>query len=334
MTENIIKQAQNIWSMLDDMATNDPENYKKFIAKNLNEKPDFLIQPKEHMCIETIVDGTNSENDEPLFINIMEWSSIPDSHKDEDPISICGGIIYKVKENGKAVKITSVAFNPEILIKYGKNSKNIDGKNMLIFMALEFLENFNNIKLKKTFKLLIENIKGHISMAAANIFSSIKKKNDLQEKSFIENDLLTNIKSSLKSGTLTDQFEDLNITPIGSNKLQLSKPLIEELSTEDFNANDDYESVDDIDFSNFATPNYSMKNLSNERLKIDIDLPGVFNVHECILDVGPDDFVLIVKDKYYLNIKFENEVSIHNVEASFSKKCSQLTVYIPVLIII
>jgi hypothetical protein len=32
-----INMANNIWKMLDDMADSDPESYKKFIEKNLNE---------------------------------------------------------------------------------------------------------------------------------------------------------------------------------------------------------------------------------------------------------------------------------------------------------
>ena len=32
-----LKQADSIWRMLDQMAENDPDNYKKFISKHLNE---------------------------------------------------------------------------------------------------------------------------------------------------------------------------------------------------------------------------------------------------------------------------------------------------------
>lgn len=32
-----LKMADNIWKMLDDMSSNDPEAYEKFIQKNLSE---------------------------------------------------------------------------------------------------------------------------------------------------------------------------------------------------------------------------------------------------------------------------------------------------------
>ena len=35
--EKDIKMANNIWKMLDEMSSNDPEAYKKFIEKNLSE---------------------------------------------------------------------------------------------------------------------------------------------------------------------------------------------------------------------------------------------------------------------------------------------------------
>ena len=48
-------QAQHIWSMLDDMAIQNPDAYKKFIEKNLTEGKQALRPPEPHMCVRTTI---------------------------------------------------------------------------------------------------------------------------------------------------------------------------------------------------------------------------------------------------------------------------------------
>lgn len=51
--ESVMNQAQHIWSMLDDMANNDPKAYKAFIDKQMQEKKEFSAPAEPHMCIQT-----------------------------------------------------------------------------------------------------------------------------------------------------------------------------------------------------------------------------------------------------------------------------------------
>ena len=48
-----MQQAQNIWSMLDDMADSDPSAYRKFIERHLKEGKEMMQPPQPHMCIVT-----------------------------------------------------------------------------------------------------------------------------------------------------------------------------------------------------------------------------------------------------------------------------------------
>jgi len=51
--ESMMNQAQHVWSMLDDMANNDPGAYKAFIDKQMEEKKEFMSPPEPHMCVQT-----------------------------------------------------------------------------------------------------------------------------------------------------------------------------------------------------------------------------------------------------------------------------------------
>lgn len=50
---SMMNQAQQIWSMLDDMAQNDPQAYRKFIDKQLKEGREAMKPPEPNMCIQT-----------------------------------------------------------------------------------------------------------------------------------------------------------------------------------------------------------------------------------------------------------------------------------------
>lgn len=52
-TESMMQQAQHIWSMLDDMAENDPKAYRRFIEKQKAEHKEYMSPPEPHMCVQT-----------------------------------------------------------------------------------------------------------------------------------------------------------------------------------------------------------------------------------------------------------------------------------------
>ena len=52
-SDSMMKQAQHVWTMLDDMADNDPKAYRTFIDKQTAERKTFLAPPEPHMCVKT-----------------------------------------------------------------------------------------------------------------------------------------------------------------------------------------------------------------------------------------------------------------------------------------
>lgn len=46
-----LQQVSQLWSMLDDMSAKDPEEYRKFIERQLREGADMYSTPQPHACI-------------------------------------------------------------------------------------------------------------------------------------------------------------------------------------------------------------------------------------------------------------------------------------------
>ena len=53
MDADSMSQAGHIWSMLEDMSQTDPQAYRKFVDKQMEEGRKAMSPPKPHMCIQT-----------------------------------------------------------------------------------------------------------------------------------------------------------------------------------------------------------------------------------------------------------------------------------------
>lgn len=51
--ESLLNQAQNVWTMLDEMAENNPDKYKEFIDKQMKEAKEYMKPPEPDMCVQT-----------------------------------------------------------------------------------------------------------------------------------------------------------------------------------------------------------------------------------------------------------------------------------------
>lgn len=52
-TEDVLRQANQFWSVLDDLCQNDPAAYRKFIEKQMKEGAEFSAPPQLHSCLRT-----------------------------------------------------------------------------------------------------------------------------------------------------------------------------------------------------------------------------------------------------------------------------------------
>ena len=65
----MLQKAQHIWTMLDELAEKNPESYKNFISKQLNEGREYARLPEPHMCIKTTILKVNYfRHNESIYI--------------------------------------------------------------------------------------------------------------------------------------------------------------------------------------------------------------------------------------------------------------------------
>lgn len=54
-TEDVLRQVNQFWSMLDDLSENDAAGYRKFIEKQMKSGADFTAPPELHSRVRTHV---------------------------------------------------------------------------------------------------------------------------------------------------------------------------------------------------------------------------------------------------------------------------------------
>ena len=64
--ESLLKQADHMWKMLDNMAENNPEGYQRFIKKQLQEGSTHFKPPKP-------VFSLSCEIDKVRFYIVLHW---------------------------------------------------------------------------------------------------------------------------------------------------------------------------------------------------------------------------------------------------------------------
>lgn len=50
-TEDVLRQVNQFWSMLDDLSQSDPAAYRSLIEKQLKEGPELTAPPELHSCL-------------------------------------------------------------------------------------------------------------------------------------------------------------------------------------------------------------------------------------------------------------------------------------------
>nr|XP_006823603.1 PREDICTED: PIH1 domain-containing protein 2-like [Saccoglossus kowalevskii] len=266
-----MKQAQHIWSMLDELSDSDPEAYKKFLDKTLQEGIENMAPPKAYMCIHTDMFTPRKEK---LYVNIVSWDKIPEPKTNFDPIPVTATDITQITEDNDTFSTIICAFNPSTLDQCCKNSKD---QHLLINLALDLVRDKNKVKISRKYELCFDfNFKGDQRLLK-NTFS----KSEPQEQegkdvaSYMDNpeSMLQHLGlSKSEAGMCKVNFEKkMNL----EKKSNSSKKLIQEMGNEE----------------KFVEPTYeiSIKDVSGKkprRIVLKISLPEVHSVQECDLNIS------------------------------------------------
>ncbi|RNA24184.1 PIH1 domain-containing 2, partial [Brachionus plicatilis] len=308
--DSYTKQAQHIWSMLDDMATSNPQSYKNFIDKTLKEGREALKPPEAHMCVKTSLLEPKKCT---LFINVFSWNRIPEPKNDSDPIPVFGKeLIFD-----KNVSFINIAFSPQILEKYGKNSNQKEELDMLIDLSIKFIQNQNKCRIDETnFSVLNSNFYGDLAQNLVNLTQkqSEKLKSDLD----IAKEALDSmgLKNSNLPDNLLNELAGIGMDP--SSSKESKRNLIEELDEK-------------------KIPEYEEKFIQNNSgciHEIRIYLPKISSFKECDLNIDKNEVVLNALNYRTLKIALVKngqnyDFDENKIEAKFVKNKSILKIKIP-----
>uniref|UniRef100_A0A8W8L238 PIH1 domain-containing protein 2 n=1 Tax=Magallana gigas TaxID=29159 RepID=A0A8W8L238_MAGGI len=292
--DSMMTQAQNIWTMLDEMSERDPQAYKKFIDKHMKEGKEYMKPPEPHMCVMTMTTNMKGR----YFINFCSWNKVPEPKTPEDAIPVIGTPVLQDKDENGDFSYSGVAFNPKILEEFGIDCnlqvlmKAFQGKNKNT--DDEFDEHLS--EMEKTFGLQGLGAKDSLLNKLANLSTE----ESVQDKNAPNIQLPGLGKEHTKKQNLIQEMNSSNSEQVCETK----------------------------------EPDYKMEEKFNgedlEKLLLTIKLPGVNKVSECELDISEDDIDLTVEDRYHLNLSFPYLINDAKASAKFNKNNSSLIITLPV----
>ena len=218
-----------------------------------------------------------------FYINICSWEEVPAPKTDKDPIPVMAGEVSEPTESDMTYSVVDVLFNPSVL-KGIENKK--DHRNLLIHLALDYLEDTKHIQLLRKYKNLKIKYKGDFK--TLNRFLNLNRdKSPFMESSSVnssglQTDSPQSLLHQLTSLNSTDKRKESNAFSLFTTQQDKSgkenKKLIQEISS----SNVQSESV---------VPNYEVivkdaDEKHSKRVVIKVDLPGVKSTREFELDVS------------------------------------------------
>ncbi|XP_063688156.1 PIH1 domain-containing protein 2-like [Bolinopsis microptera] len=129
--DHMLKEAEKIMKLLDDMHESNPDEYQQFIKKTLEEGKSEMKVAEFRFSIH----GMSKKDSKKVFINVCGFPPVPAPKSDDDPISVHGGECYEEVVNGKESIIEYLGINPKVLDEVGSD-KSL--QKMLIKLAIDF----------------------------------------------------------------------------------------------------------------------------------------------------------------------------------------------------
>lgn len=303
--DSLLSQADSVWKMLDELAEADPEGYKKFISQKMKEGVEFYNPPEPCFCISTSMviynatvysknHGTNSVGTSlikviffqlpevithKLFVNICGWERVPAPKSDQDPIPVMAGDIQsqEVHVGQPEFSVVDVIVNP-VILKGVENNQ--DRKNLLVHVALDYIENSKSVRVSRKYRRLEMKYKGDAKQLRKYLRPQSQGTHTANSagKSTVPspNSLLQQLSTITISGSLAEA-EEPSLFEKDSNKPKKAG-LIQEISTTPH--------VEMVQVPKHELFLREADGSQPRRVLIKVDLPGVTSIANCHLDVS------------------------------------------------
>lgn len=213
-----------------------------------------------------------------LFVNICSWEQMPAPKSENDPIPVMGGEVQEKTEGQSTYSVVDIIVNP-VVTKGVANSK--DRKNLLVHVALDYLESSKSMQVsrkykhsKKAFKGDPKTLRQYLRHGKKQGISPVNLEKQQPGVSESPDSLLRQLSSITVSDNQPDGGAGIDLfeKSVGTPK----KGLIEEVSSTNFTTLP-------------TTPNYEVlvkdaENSKPKRVLIKVDLPNITSSAQCQLD--------------------------------------------------
>ncbi|XP_047373455.1 PIH1 domain-containing protein 2 isoform X1 [Sciurus carolinensis] len=263
-SKRLLTQLTQFWTLLDDLAENNPESYKNFIQQELNEGKQLYAGPEPQFCIQTRI---LKPKEKMLFINLCQWKRIPAPESITHPVPLSVGRPEDISETSDTYTVIDVAYNPDILQAAEKDQVK---KDQLIKMTMKCVEEQLQFTLSHSYHITKFRIKGSIQRTKQNLMGMQAEFTERMRKEHS----LGQIRSSTVSNP--DHFPQLLLP-----KDQVSRKagrLIEEISSTEIQVE-------------MKIPVYELKIVKDHnekplKIELKVELPGINSVSLCDLSVS------------------------------------------------
>ncbi|KAM9217068.1 PIH1 domain-containing protein 2 [Leptosomus discolor] len=306
-----LARAAQLWSLLDEIAENEPQAYRRLLRQQRAEAERLCAPPEPHLCLRARPAGVVGG---PLFINVCSWKRVPAPRAPADPTPVSAGPLEEVSDEGDLYSIIDIAYNPDVLQRGEENPEKMEH---LIRLTLKFVEERCNLTLSCLYTIESFKLKGSLEMM----------QHRLKGRQMPTPHLSQNTKKELTLDRLlhTMEAEDCSSAPVllkEGSVTQSKVHLIEEITSTEMP-------------EKLSTPVYEMitvKDANKKPLKIElkIELPKVSSVSECDLRISKDDIIIEVPEKYKLQLDLPELVDEDATTAVFNKGKRVLFITVPV----
>ncbi|NXJ97817.1 PIHD2 protein, partial [Corythaixoides concolor] len=316
--------AAQLWSLLDEMAENDPQAYRRLLRQQRAEAERLCSPPEPYLCLRAhsavgaralglgLPPGCWKRG--PLFINVCSWKRVPAPKGPSDPTPVSAGPLEEVSGEGDLYSIIDIAYNPDVLQRGEENPEKMEH---LIHLTLKFIEERCNLilhlyttesfKLKGSLETMQQRLKGR-QMPTPHLSQNTKKELTLDQ---------------LLHSTEADSCSDVPVMLKEESMTQSKAHLIEEITSTEMPEKP-------------STPVYKMitmkdANKKPHKIELKIELPKVSSVSECDLRIAKDDIIIEVPEKYKLQLDLPELVDEETTTAVFNKGKRVLSITMPVV---
>ncbi|NXJ82761.1 PIHD2 protein, partial [Trogon melanurus] len=314
-----LAHVAQLWSLLDEMAENEPQAYRRLLRQQAARAERLRAPPEPHLCLRARpavgarLPGSGAAGG-PLFINVCSWKRVPAPEGPAEPTPVSAGPLEEAAGGGDPYSIVDIAYNPDVLQRGDENPEKME---QLIHLTLKFVEERCNLtltsvytvesfKLKGSLEAMQQRLKGK-RMPTPQLGQSTKKELTLDQ-------LLHAIEAE-DSSRAPALLKEEGVTQSGAH-------LIKEIAST--------ETPEEL-----STPVYEMitlKDANKKPLKIElrVELPKVSSVSECDLRISEDDIIIEVPEKYKLQLDLPELVDEETTTAVFNKGQRVLFITAPV----